>query len=341
MSDQSKSAEFSLFDNEEKVIRQAVDLAENFSVYAKEVQGSLHDLVTGYQRSLKEQRRLVRLSDRQQEQMRTMTNELKQEIEQRKLLEEQLKQFNETLEQRVEQEVAKNIEKERMLIHQARHASMGEMIGNIAHQWRQPLTVLNLLIQSIELELEQGAISAKNIQDSMRQALSTIDHMANTINDFKDFFSPEKEKKEFSLLNAAQNAINLLQAELYYADIEAKVICEKDVKFFGHQNELAQVLMNIIGNAKDALIEKGIEFGKIEVTIGSDGKNAFISVLDNAGGIPDEIAQKIFDPYFTTKEEGTGIGLHMTSSIVRDHMGGDISFSNSNGGAKFLISLPL
>jgi len=263
------------------------------------------------------------------------------DIDRRKQAERQLVELNDTLAQQVSLEIGKGMEKERILIQQARHAAMGEMIGNIAHQWRQPLTALGLILQNISTDFEDLALDAGALKDYTTKAMRSIRQMSSTIDDFRDFFRPNRAKTLFNVTRAARETLNLVEAALNNNNIACHLFGPEDIQCCGHKNELAQVLLNLINNAKDTLVERKIPDSDINIEVSSDGGRARITVRDNAGGIPAGAMEKIFDPYFTTKEKGTGIGLYMAKTIIERHMGGNIFFKNSENGAGFTIDIPL
>jgi len=263
------------------------------------------------------------------------------DIDSRKSAEQKLLDLNATLAQQVSTEIAKGMEKERILVHQARHAAMGEMIGNIAHQWRQPLSVLGLILQNIQIDFEDRQLDGDALSHYVADAMNSIRQMSSTIDDFRDFFSPARYATAFNVCQAIQDALNLVNASLKNNNIAVELSGPQDIQMIGHPNELAQILLNLLGNAKDALLEKMPTHPAIKIDTTSDGRHATIVVRDNAGGVSPEIAEKIFDPYFTTKDKGTGIGLYMVKTIVEQRMGGTIVFRNGNHGAEFTIALPL
>jgi len=263
------------------------------------------------------------------------------DIDSRKTAEQELLELNTTLAQRVYEEIANGMEKERLLIQQSRHAAMGEMIGNIAHQWRQPLSVLGLILQNIGIDHEDNELTGEALNAYITDAMRAIRQMSGTIDDFRNFFSPSRQKVDFNLRQAIDETLALLSASLKSHNIEVQVSGPENIEIHGHQNEFSQMLLNLIGNAKDALEARKPERPVIVIETAFDGKHATITVQDNAGGVPPEIAEKIFDPYFTTKEKGTGIGLYMTKTILEKHMHGTIAFRNGDQGAEFTIELPL
>ncbi len=267
---------------------------------------------------------------------------VKEDITRRKEVEEELRRLNETLEQRVRDETAKSREKDHMLIRQSRLAAMGEMIGNIAHQWRQPLNALYLLLANIQDAQAYNELDPAYLGESVAKGQRLIDKMSSTIDDFRNFFKPDREKTQFSLEKAVRDALSVVEASLKSGHIAVDLKIERDdVTVSGFPNEYAQVVANILGNAKDAIQQRQVRDGKVEITIGADDVYAYVAIRDNGGGIPEDVLEKIFDPYFTTREKGTGIGLYMSKMIIETNMNGRIEVRNVGEGAEFRIATPL
>jgi signal transduction histidine kinase len=239
---------------------------------------------------------------------------------------------------RVQSEMRKSREKDRVMFQQARLAQMGEMIGNIAHQWRQPLNEIALLIQSFEMAFYRDKLDEDFLEKRLEESEELIDKMSQTIDDFREFFNPNKEKTLFSLNTSIYDSLKLLQASFESSSISVNFNFSDEVEFFGFKNEFEQVILNILSNSKDVL--ENSEKREIEIEI-VKGKNISISISDSGGGIPVENLSRVFEPYFTTKEQGkgTGIGLYMSKSII-EAMGGEIRVWNSEIGATFEIELP-
>ncbi|MBS4095218.1 MAG: PAS domain S-box protein [Sulfuricella sp.] len=261
-----------------------------------------------------------------------------QDVTERRAIEEQVRRLNQSLEQRVHEEVAKNREKDLLLIQQSRLATMGEMMHNVAHQWRQPLNTLNLILQNIKDAYEFGELDQNFLKEMTDTGNQVAQRMSRTIDDFRNFFRPDAESRSFNLANSLGDALKLLEASFANNNIEIVVEGARDVCGLGYPNEYAQVLLNVLVNAKDA-IKAGHHAGKVVVAIGAEDGVATVRIRDNGGGIPEAILPKIFDPYFTSKESGTGIGLYMSRMIV-EHMHGHIEAHNVEGGAEVVISLP-
>ncbi|MFA7062385.1 MAG: PAS domain S-box protein, partial [Pedobacter sp.] len=232
-------------------------------------------------------------------------------------------------------------EKEQLLIQQNRQAAMGEMIGNIAHQWRQPLNTLGLLAQRIGLLYGSPVFDKEFVGTSVAKSMEIIKHMSKTIDDFRDYFKPEKDKSDFYVSEAIKNALSLLEGNFQNPKICIEIIEGGNPVVNGYHNEFSQVFLNILNNARDALIEREVSEGKVTITICREEYGTVITVADNAGGIPDEIISKIFDPYFTTKGPllGTGIGLFMSKAIIEKNMGGKLTVRNTDIGAEFRIEV--
>lgn len=252
-----------------------------------------------------------------------------------KNLQLQLKELNKTLEKKVQIQVQEISQKDKMLLNQGKLAAMGEMISAIAHQWRQPLNALSINIQNLDDDLEYGVIDKKFIDNFIEKNSKTIQFMSHTIDDFRNFYAIDKVKKNFSILKAIKETISLQSTYLTYYDIDVNLTGD-DFSVEGFENEFKQVILNIISNAKDMIEDKKIEDGKIEIYL---EKNS-VKIKDNGGGIKEDLIDRIFEPYFTTKEtgKGTGMGLYMSKMIIEEHMCGDLSVKNIKDGAEFIIS---
>jgi len=247
------------------------------------------------------------------------------------------KQAN-NLEKRVQLEIEKNRAKDKLLENQAKLAALGEMLGNIAHQWRHPITRLSLIIQNLKSLYENKKLTKEHFLRYHKNSLEQIDYMSDTIEDFRNFYKEDKEKSSFDPSLAIGNAYKIINASIKHKGIDLSLNIEDKFEIVGYQNQFSQVILNIIQNAKDALEEKNIKNPSINIKLyKKDGKN-YIEIRDNAGGIDKKIIDKIFDAYITTKKNrGTGIGLYMSRTIIEENFGGKLYAKNSKDGAVFTI----
>ncbi len=255
------------------------------------------------------------------------------------LLDEQ-KSHNMNLEKKVISEVEKQRIQEKMLIQQSKLASMGEMLGNIAHQWRQPLNALGLNIQNIEFLFYDNNLDKESLSKIVEESKTLTKSMSKTIDDFSNFYKPNKKKHLFNLDDTISEVLSLFKIKIgnYPIDIKRESTLEKSV--FGFNNELMQVLLNILLNAKDSFEENKIASPSIEIRIYEENSYGCISIKDNSVGIPKEYIDKIFEPYFTTKFNGTGIGLYMSKVIIEQNINGELLVESSDKGTTFYIKVP-
>lgn len=242
-------------------------------------------------------------------------------------------------------EITALIKSNQMLKDQSKHAMMGEMIAMIAHQWRQPLATLNTILAKINILNDMGMLDDNEFKKAYSKSTEIIQHLSNTIDDFRNFFHKNEKLEEIELNNLIKKSFNLLESNFKIKEISF------DVKYINHienlvikvnSSKMTQVLINLIKNAYDELIKHDIENKKVTVICDKTKDKVFISVMDNAGGIPEEIKDKIFDPYFSTKSKnGTGLGLYMSKMIVEDQMKGTLTVKNLSKGAMFNIVIPI
>lgn len=242
---------------------------------------------------------------------------------------------------------------EQLLIQQQKMGQMGEMMSMIAHQWRQPLSAITTIIGALRMKMSLDYYKKKEhpleaLQQELAGAFDKIEHSAtflsNTINDFRNFYSPNKPKSTFEVSEMIERIAQMALADKGLHNIQLQLELAKEIKIYTYENELMQVILNLLNNAKDAIIEHHIENPFIRIILNANEHQILISVLDNAGGIPDEMMPKLFDPYFSTKKQknGTGLGLYMSKTIIQTHLNGSITVQNDVKfhGARFEITLP-
>ncbi|MBF0344392.1 MAG: GAF domain-containing sensor histidine kinase [Nitrospirae bacterium] len=264
----------------------------------------------------------------------------------RKRADTEIREFNRHLEQKVEEETKKRMEQEQLLIQQSKMAAMGEMINSIAHQWKQPLNVISLIVQDFGDAYSYGELDKEYMKNSEQTIIQQIQFMAKTIDDFRNFLKPSKEKLPFDIMKAIDDLRSMFQPLIRRNSIALNLSCiGDDFVTLGYSNEFKQVILNLINNARDAILsqrESGIEReDNIDINVFKDNGKIIVSVSDTGGGISDDVIDKIFDPYFTTKpvDKGTGIGLYMSKTIIENNMGWKLSVKNIDGGAEFRIDI--
>ncbi len=242
----------------------------------------------------------------------------------------ELRQLNASLEARIEREVQASRKKDRIMFQQARLASMGEMLQNIAHQWRQPLGTLMMIIQSFQSKYLAGKLNESFIESRVEDATRVAQNMSHTLEDFRTFFHPHKIQTTFSLREVIDKALDLTKYPLKEDNILVHVDLKGDACIYGYENEMIHILLNLINNARDAFHGKTLSLKKILFIVKQTDQALIVHVIDNAGGIREELIPKIFEPYFTTKHKsaGTGVGLYMSKQIIEKHMHGKIACKN-------------
>ena len=290
---------------------------------------------------------LVKMRIRNQLDLKQYRDNLEDLVEQRTMeltmQHKLLESLNANLEQRVAKEVEKNLEKDRFLIHQARFAAMGEMLNNIAHQWRQPLNNVGLLLQCAQLDYDDGSLDRYAFKHLVAKCMEMLQFMSQTIDDFQAFFKPMRERELFDPYGMLEKALLLVRSSFEKRGISINVNNYGTTVMLGFGNEFAQAILNILNNAGDVLTERGVAKPFIEIRCSHENNVNIVNIRDNGGGITLDIMDKIFDPYFTTKfmSQGTGIGLYMTKMIIEKNMGGMITARNTAEGAEFIIELPV
>ena len=256
-----------------------------------------------------------------------------------------MKMTEEELKLKVKVQAEKNIEQDRLLVHQSKLAAMGEMLGNIAHQWRQPLNNVNLLLHFVRDNYNNEHFTKKELDESISSAKTQIEYMSQTINDFSDFYKPTKNRALFNIAGSIKKAAKIVATQFEVNNITLEIE-DINIEVDGFENEFQQVIVNILNNAKDAAIIKkqSVEFkAKVMVKIEKQEDKVILQITNNCGEASKEVVERMFEPYFTTKFEtqGTGIGLYMTKTIIETNMNGRITAQNIKDGLEFIIILPL
>lgn len=253
----------------------------------------------------------------------------------------ELEELNRSLETRIAQAVDELREKDQILILQDRRAVMGEMINNIAHQWRQPLNSLGLFIQQLPFAFEAGEFSEEYLEETAGEAMKIILHMSQTIDDFRNFFRSDKKLVTFGINKMIEHTVSLIEKSFLDQQISIELTTEGYPTHSGYPNEYAQVLLNILMNARDELLARAVEDARISIHSFDSGGKSVVTIADNAGGISEKIIDRLFDPYFTTKgpDKGTGVGLFMSKTIIEKNMGGSLTVRNTGNGAEFRIEV--
>ena len=279
---------------------------------------------------------------------KVIIHETVREIGDRKRLEiakesanKEIEVLNQRLIEKIEKEVSISQEKDRRLLQQSRMAQMGEMISMIAHQWRQPLAAISSTSASLELKASLNKLNNDIVQEKAQDISFFAQHLSKTIDDFRNFFKPNKIEMETSYDKLIVSVINIIGVSIGNKDIKLIQDLKCHDSFISYPNELKQVILNLIKNAEDALLEKQIKTPYIKISTYKEKDKLILEVNDNAGGIPEEIVKNIFDLYFSTKtqKDGTGLGLYMSKMIIEEHCGGKLSVINAEDGALFRVVL--
>jgi hypothetical protein len=254
--------------------------------------------------------------------------------------EKELRESKRVLEERIAAAIDEIREKDRILLMQSRLAAMGEIIGHIAHQWRQPLNALGVTVQNIHFAAQAGRADNAYIERAVGKSMELVHFMSSTIDDFRRFFKRDEKKTSFDLTENVRRTLGLVGDTFRHDGIEIHLQVHGNPRAEGYPNEFSQVLLNLLANARDAFQERKIPNPVLRVHVGKSPKGrTLISVIDNAGGIEPSALDRIFEPYFTTREKGTGIGLYMCQTIVEENMGGKISAKNTGDGAEFTVEI--
>ncbi|NWF66554.1 MAG: PAS domain-containing sensor histidine kinase [Campylobacterales bacterium] len=252
---------------------------------------------------------------------------------------DELEKLNIELENRVQTAINEQKKQQELLIQQSKLAAIGELIGNIAHQWRQPLTQISGALMNIELRMELNRLDNNYLIEKIKESNMSLNYMSKTIDDFRNFFAPDKSAILFSLNGCLKKSLKILESTFKAKNITINLIELDECSIFGYSGEYSQVILNILTNAKDIFEQREIKDRVIVIELKKDDDCCLLSIEDNAGGIHVEPIDKIFEPYFSTKHQtqGTGIGLYMSKIIIENNMKGKLLVENTNNGAKFII----
>ncbi len=267
--------------------------------------------------------------------------QLVREAAQRTDVQARLEELNYSLEERIRCAVAESRSKDQTLIQQSRLAAMGEMINNIAHQWRQPLNNIALIVQGMQVSCSIGTSTTQELQHDIDKTMDVIMHMSRTIDDFRNFFRKDKQQSEFPVGVAIERALDFVSAIMSSHGIRVEFSDDRQIRATGYQNEYAQVLLNILSNARETAVERNISSPCVWIDVTGINGHSLVTIRDNCGGIADDVLPRIFDPYFTTRapDKGTGIGLYMSKIIVEQNMNGSLTAINTEDGAEFRIEV--
>jgi len=241
-------------------------------------------------------------------------------------------------------------ESEQIMMQQSKMASMGEMLSNIAHQWRQPLSIISTVASGVKVKKQFATLTDEELMKSMDDIVSSTEFLSKTIDDFRDYFKPDKQKTKFKAIDVVDRSLKILETTFKNSEIEV-IKKVQDIQLNQLDGELMQVLINILNNARDILNDNNIDNKLIKIDVVKNVNRALFIIHDNGGGVPENIIEHVFEPYFTTKHksQGTGIGLYMSHQIITKHMLGFISVENAPFtyknveyfGAKLILDIPI
>ena len=246
------------------------------------------------------------------------------------------------LQEQVKIEIKKNADKEQFMLQQSRLAQVGEMISMIAHQWRQPLASISSTVSTLELKIMMDEYNDKYFSTQLKNLSNYSQYLSSTIDDFRNFFKSNDTKQNTTTKDIIEDALRIIQISIEAKGIKINKQYLSIESIFTFKNEVQQVVLNLLKNAEDILLEKNIKNPTIDIVVNSNEQMDTISIIDNAGGVPLDIIDKIFDPYFTTKEkrDGTGLGLYMSKRIIENRCSGKLKIINEEDKANFTIMLP-
>ena len=292
------------------------------------------ELLDAYAKSSRRLEKITRLSDRQQVRVLRLNESLE-------AANAELDIYKTDLEQKVDEETSKRVLHEKILLQNGKMAEMGNMLGAIVHQWKQPISIIGILTDVIIKDYENGELDIKSAIEDIKTIKERVHFLSDTIDDFRNFFKPDKEVKLFSPKELVENVVSIISHQILKYKATLTVSGDSGKIAAGFPNEIKHVILNLINNALEACGQNKTEKPVINIDITRQNDKAVITISDNGGGIPEEIMQKLFEPYNSSKgEAGTGIGLTLAKTIVEEHHKGSITAKNTDIGALFRIELP-
>jgi len=249
----------------------------------------------------------------------------------------QLEMFNQDMQRLVNEEIGKNIENQKLIKLQERHAQMGELIGMITHQWKQPLSTINMNCGVLQLKCKSDKLTPDILEKKIENILIQSTYLNQTIIDFQNFFNPSKKLQKFNIIDTITTLLSIVKNDYSLKNISVELKGDTSVEIYGYPNEYNQVILSILQNARDAFVAKPHDDMKIDILVSSRDDKSIVKIRDNAGGIPKDIIKDIFNLYMSTKTDGSGLGLHISKSIIESHLKGEISVANIDDGAEFCI----
>lgn len=291
--------------------------------------------MTGFHTDITERKRL-------EDELYSLSQTLSQELQAGISKQAKLSHTNAELEKQLKIEISKRKEKEEMLLSQTRQAAMGEMISMIAHQWRQPLAIIGMISDNISLDLQFDTLDRTQLAESLESITSQVKYLSQTIDDFRQFFLPNKNKEKILLQEVLESSLQIIGKSLSNHNISIHKEYNDTTPIDVYKNELIQVFINLLKNAQDAFIETKPQEAQITLKTQENDRYVEVFIQDNAGGIAKDFVHKIFDPYFTTKSKknGTGLGLYISKTIIEEHSCGNLAVENRDEGALFILTFP-
>ena len=287
----------------------------------------------GFHTDITERKRL-------EDELNRLNQSLSQEVRESISQQAKLTNTNTELERKLKLEIIKRREKEEMLLSQTRQAAMGEMISMIAHQWRQPLTVIGIIADNISLDLQLDTLNADRLAESLSDIGSQVKYLSQTIDDFRQFFLPNKAKESLLVSDCIESSLQIIGKSLANHNVTLEKHYTDTTPIALYKNELIQVFINLLKNAQDAFMDVQTKQPKIILSTKEYETYVEVTIEDNAGGITEEVQKQIFQPYFTTKSKknGTGLGLYISKTIIEEHSCGTIEMQNTKEGALFTLT---